>query len=146
MSSVSDKEWCMRIIDANSNRIREGIRVVEDIVRYCYENEGVSARLKDIRHKSESILRDCGINYADRFFSRDSLNDVGLNVSNSSEDKRACVNDVFLSNIRRATEGLRVMEEVTKIFSTDASKSYKHLRYRVYELEKEIYFIINKQK
>ena len=41
-----------RIIDANLNRLREGIRVVEDIFRYIYNDKELSTKLKNLRHLS----------------------------------------------------------------------------------------------
>ena len=40
----------LRLIDANLNRLREGIRVVEDIFRYIYNNKQISTKLKSLRH------------------------------------------------------------------------------------------------
>lgn len=40
----------LRLIDANLNRLREGIRVVEDIFRYIYNNKEISTKLKSLRH------------------------------------------------------------------------------------------------
>ena len=57
-----------RILDANLNRLKEGIRVVEDIARYSLNNQNLSKKLKDIRHKAR-------IN-ATLLYSRDIKNDV----------------------------------------------------------------------
>lgn len=40
----------LRLIDANLNRLREGIRVAEDIFRYIYNNKEISTKLKSLRH------------------------------------------------------------------------------------------------
>jgi thiamine-phosphate pyrophosphorylase len=40
-----------RVIDANINRLKEGIRVVEDIMRYRDNNKELSSLLKSLRHK-----------------------------------------------------------------------------------------------
>jgi hypothetical protein len=42
----------LRLIDANLNRLREGIRVVEDIFRYVYNDKETSSKLKTLRHLS----------------------------------------------------------------------------------------------
>jgi len=35
----------LRLLDANLNRLREGIRVVEDIYRYIFNDKTTSSRL-----------------------------------------------------------------------------------------------------
>ena len=53
-----------RIIDANINRVSEGIRVIEDIERFVFENREISKELRDIRHlvrksfKNSELLRN----------------------------------------------------------------------------------------
>ena len=71
----------LRLLDANLNRLREGIRVVEDIFRYIYNNKQISSRLKALRHKARLE------NYDDLLNSRDIINDV-LKQSTSSEQSR----------------------------------------------------------
>ena len=39
-----------RIIDANFNRTREGLRVVEEIARFFKEDSNITATLRGIRH------------------------------------------------------------------------------------------------
>ncbi len=40
-----------RILDASANRAREGLRVVEDYVRFALDDPGLTRRLKEIRHR-----------------------------------------------------------------------------------------------
>jgi len=44
-----------RILDANVNRAAEGIRVVEDICRFNFENENLTKKLRKTRHKVRKI-------------------------------------------------------------------------------------------
>ncbi len=40
-----------RILDASANRAREGLRVVEDYVRFVLDDPGLTRRLKEVRHR-----------------------------------------------------------------------------------------------
>ena len=41
----------LRIIDANVNRIGEGLRVLEDVGRLMLNSSNLSQRLKNLRHE-----------------------------------------------------------------------------------------------
>ena len=48
---MSEKERIYRIIDANLNRLKEGLRVVEDIRRYGFDDNALAPKIKILRHK-----------------------------------------------------------------------------------------------
>ncbi|MDR2905999.1 MAG: thiamine-phosphate pyrophosphorylase [Helicobacteraceae bacterium] len=127
-----------RIIDANLNRLREGIRVVEDICRYILNDEILAKKLKELRH----ISRIPEI-YDELLNSRDSENDV-LRANSAGENDRSFeIKNVLIANFKRAQEAARVLEEIFKIFEGDLaaisakeSAKYKNIRYEIYTLEK----------
>ncbi len=121
----------LRLIDANLNRLREGIRVVEDIFRYAYNDKKTAKRLKELRHQSRINL------YNELLDSRDIKNDV-LKKSTSSEQKRENLKSILIANFKRAQESARVLEELTKLLETDVSEVFKEIRYELYDLEKEM--------
>ena len=121
----------LRLIDANLNRLREGIRVVEDIFRYIYNNKDISLQLKNLRHLSRLD------SYSELLENRDINNDV-LKQSTSSEQSREDLNSILISNFKRAQESSRVLEEFAKLISTKDSEKFKHIRYKLYDLEKNI--------
>jgi thiamine-phosphate pyrophosphorylase len=121
----------LRLIDANLNRLREGIRVVEDIFRYIYNNKDISLQLKNLRHLSRLE------SYSELLENRDINNDV-LKQSTSSEQSREDLNSILISNFKRAQESSRVLEEFAKLISTKDSEKFKHIRYTLYDLEKNI--------
>ena len=41
------------MIDANLNRLKEGLRVVEDIKRYVFDDAEVAYKIKSLRHKAK---------------------------------------------------------------------------------------------
>ncbi|MBS4068718.1 MAG: thiamine-phosphate pyrophosphorylase [Sulfurimonas sp.] len=120
-----------RVIDANLNRLREGIRVVEDIIRYRDNNKELSSQLKLLRHRAKiketlEILKE-----------RDSVNDV-LRSTIKSELNRTDISSIIIANFKRAEESARVLEELFKLYSTEYSENFKYIRYELYRLEKEI--------
>ncbi len=121
-----------RIIDANLNRLREGVRVVEDIFRYLYNEEDIFKRLKGIRHKLKVINKELYLPY------RDVKLDIGKE-STKEELKRESIKDIIKANILRAQEASRVLEEIFKIKDFKSSLLFKEIRYELYDIEKEIF-------
>ncbi len=131
MTKQSLSPELFRVIDANLNRLKEGIRVVEDILRYRNNNKILSKQLKELRHKArinESI---------ELLLHRDSIKDV-LRPSSSSELERTDITSIITANFKRAQESSRVLEELFKLHSTEYSERFKYIRYELYNLEKEI--------
>jgi thiamine-phosphate pyrophosphorylase len=119
-----------RVIDANLNRLKEGVRVIEDIARYINNDKALASKLKEIRHQSriDDIQNLLG--------SRDSVNDV-LRPTVVSEMNRDSVESIIIANYKRAQESSRVLEELYKIVDPELSENFKSLRYALYQLEKE---------
>jgi len=118
-----------RIIDANLNRLKEGIRVIEDIYRFFYNKQKSAKALKELRHLATIE------NYDKLLDARDIQNDV-LKKSLNSENIRRNVTDILISNFKRAEEASRVLEEIFKIIDMQQSEKFKSIRYTLYNLEK----------
>lgn len=129
MNNISPE--ILRIIDANSNRLKEAVRVIEDIARYHNNNKKTASALKHLRHKAK--IKELKIELVD---SRDSCNDV-LKESTPSEMKRDNLQDIITANFKRAQESARVLEEMFKLFKNSLSADFKNIRYELYQLEKE---------
>ncbi len=121
----------LRLLDANLNRLREGIRVVEDIFRYIYNDKQTSSKLKSLRHLSRIDK------YDELLDSRDIVGDV-LKKSTTSEQNREDLKSILISNFKRAEESARVLEEFSKLISANDSEKFKNIRYELYDLEKSI--------
>ena len=119
-----------RVIDANLNRLKEGIRVVEDIARYKNNDKELSLALKNLRHLAKIE------NLTPLLNGRDSLNDV-LRPSTASEMQRETLQTIITANFKRAQESSRVLEEIYKLIDGSLSETFKHIRYTLYALEKE---------
>ncbi len=120
-----------RVIDANLNRLKEGIRVIEDIMRYRDNNKELSSKLKQLRHKARIDENLELLKY------RDSINDV-LRPSTKSELNRTDILSIMLANFKRAQESSRVLEELFKLLNIEYSENFKYIRYELYNLEKVI--------
>ncbi|MDD2789612.1 MAG: thiamine-phosphate pyrophosphorylase [Sulfurimonas sp.] len=120
-----------RVIDANLNRLKEGIRVVEDIMRYRDNNKELSTKLKELRHKARIDETQVLLQH------RDSINDV-LRATIKSELNRTDVTSIITANFKRAQESSRVLEELFKLQNAEQSENFKYIRYELYTLEKEI--------
>ena len=127
----------LRTIDANFNRFKEGIRVVEDILRYEF-NSPLAKKLKDLRHIKLP-------NYEEIIKQRDAINDI-LKPSTEDELKRNSLKDIIISNLKRSEESARVLEEVYKLIDIKTSEKFKNARYKLYEYEKEIILSIQQSQ
>lgn len=126
-----------RILDANANRAREGLRVLEDISRFIRNDKKITAQFKRERHKITSFLRKVPGGEKLLLKARDSDTDVGSRTYPFSEAERDGIPEVVVSNFRRSQEAIRVLEEVTKIFKSDLPRKFKAMRFRLYTLEKK---------
>ncbi len=121
-----------RLLDANLNRAREGLRVVEDTARFLWDDKKLYQSLRSLRHKLHSITQ---VRYKDLLSARESETDVGRRIP---EGLRPSVSSLVSANLRRAQEAVRVLEEYSKIFSNTAAADLKRIRYQLYMKEKMI--------
>ncbi len=135
MPNASKTKVIYRVIDANINRLKEGLRVCEEITRFILDNYNLTSEFKKIRHKAEVILKYLPRN-TELFKERESLGDVGRKIY-INELKRRNYQDIFFANMQRAKESIRVLEEFSKLINKDIAVKFKRLRYNIYELEKK---------
>ena len=125
----------LRVIDANFNRAKEGLRVCEDICRFWLDDMALTKVAKSLRHRLTKIMIPLGLK--DLIAGRDVVGDVGRK-STRSESKRKRAVDIFYANCQRVKESLRVLEEFTKLKSVKTALAIKAMRYEVYTLEKKV--------
>lgn len=125
-----------RIIDANLNRAKEGLRVCEEVTRFILNSRGLTSQLKNIRHKLGLITKDLPKNTL-LLEERESSSDVGKHLY-INELKRKNYQDIFFANIQRTKESVRVLEEFSKLINKDIAIKFKKIRYDIYESEKKI--------
>lgn len=125
-----------RIIDANFNRAREAIRVIEEFCRFALNSEPLTVRAKKIRHELSLAIAKLD---ADRLISsRDTLGDVGVGRTVDKQLVRGNLRDCFTAGCKRLTEALRVLAETAQMQDRSAAKTIENLRYAAYTLEKDI--------
>jgi len=128
----------LRIIDANLNRTREGLRVCEDIVRFALHGKDHATTIKTIRHRATNlVLRSKKISLPALLSERDIAGDKAKFID-SMPKSAVDISDIFMSNIERVKESLRVLEECFKIVDIKISQDYRKLRFDVYGIEKRV--------
>ena len=125
----------LRIIDANANRAREALRVVEDYARFWLDHRDFSGQLKQLRHDFTSAVAPLT---EDAILHRDTPGDVGTQTKTPQELHRADVNDVVTAAGKRFGEAVRALEEFTKTIDPEIAAKLEAVRYRFYDLEMRV--------
>jgi len=120
-----------RIIDANLNRVSEGLRVIEEYVRFVLSHEALSHQIATLRHTLNATETDHEAHLMGRNVEEDAR-------AYAPPSQRPDIVSLLRANFKRATEGLRVLEEYT------GNATYNRLRYDLYMLEKEIVLLAAK--
>jgi thiamine-phosphate pyrophosphorylase len=128
-----------RILDANANRLREGLRTVEEYFRFVRQDRRLFAELKAIRHSLQKGLEE--LDASAMIAARKVQTDVGRGPA-SSEMARKSLYSTAVVNLKRCQESSRVMEEYSKLVRVGAAKQFKKIRFRLYDFEKK--FILNR--
>jgi len=122
-----------RILDANLDRAREGLRIIEEWCRLGLNHQPLAEECKQIRQELGSWhsweLRQA----------RDTPGDVGTDLSHPQEEERESIEQLLQANLCRAQEALRVLEEYSKLYNLEMASACKQLRYRVYTIESNLF-------
>lgn len=124
-----------RIIDANINRAKEGLRVCEEIIRFVLNSKTLTKEFKKIRHLINATVKK-GYSVKHLAQSRNSGQDVGQRIY-INELSRSGVRDIFFANMQRVKESIRTLEEFSKLKNINLAVSFKNIRYKIYSLEKK---------
>lgn len=131
------KKKILQIIDANLNRAREGLRVCEDISRFTMAGSPLAGLLKASRHSAtKAILNSKILALAQLVDSRNTKSDC-MKFRDFKKSKKDGLSAIFMSNIERVKESLRVLEECCRVMDESVSRKYRKLRFNVYEIEKK---------
>ena len=125
-----------RILDASLNRATEGLRVVEDYVRFALDDRFLTGEAKTLRH--DLVAADAAFPSLDRHAARDTVHDVGTGLTTPAEHARSDMWAVCLASLKRTEQSLRSLEEYAKLTDPAFARSMESLRYRLYTLEKAI--------
>lgn len=125
-----------RTLDAAANRASEGLRAIEDFVRYGQNDSFLTTELKSLRHQLDSTLQRFDRSQA--IASRDTFGDVGTTVQGKLEHARADWADLLTANFKRLQQALRSLEEHAKLVDGEVAASFERARYLTYSLEKMV--------
>ena len=126
----------LRIIDANCNRIGEGLRFLEDIARFLINDATLTQQLKTMRHNLVKSLSKFSVSILSE---RNSKSDVGVNIEPASQKQD--LPSLITANSKRVEEALRVIEELAKLPDLSLelhSKDFEQARFNLYTLEREL--------
>ncbi len=126
----------MRIVDAALNRAGEGLRVVEDYLRFVLDDPFLTRQIKALRHEFAALAAT--LPTTDRHAARHTDSDVGTTISHESEAQRADTWAVCAASLKRTEQSLRSLEEYGKLIDPAFARQFESLRYRLYTLEKAI--------
>ncbi|MCY2993462.1 MAG: thiamine phosphate synthase [Planctomycetota bacterium] len=133
---VGEKTSVLRILDANVNRATEGLRVLEEYVRFVLDDAHLSRLCKELRHDTAGALQR--IAGSERWAARDTLHDVGTQIFAPTEYLRENLADVLTANASRIEQSLRCLEEYAKLLSPGLAPLFEAFRYRAYTLARAI--------
>jgi thiamine-phosphate pyrophosphorylase len=135
----STMEAALRMLDANLNRAREGLRVVEDVARFALDDAATSREAKRIRHELAAAMTQLGVPDQALLDARDTPGDVGISHSGASDQRRDQLSTLAHANAGRVAEALRVIEECCKLLGkSDVAHRVESLRYATYTLHQQV--------
>ncbi|WP_460165888.1 thiamine phosphate synthase [Thermostilla marina] len=134
--SAHETAGIYRLIDASINRCIEGVRVIEDYVRFVLDDRHLTERLKSWRHDFVSAASRFAPEQ--RLAFRDTSGDVGTTLSLATERERGSIDAVLAANFSRTAEALRSLEEWSKVLLPEVSAAFEALRYRSYSLQQAV--------
>jgi len=154
--SNSPTSGLLRIIDAEANRATEGLRVVEDYIRFILNDRHLTELAKQLRHELTAALKP--FSATDRLAARQSDSDVGAMLATPAGSERCQPTDVAAASFKRIQQALRSLEEYAKVTavlpllpgegrgegtvadaaSVGIAASLEQLRFRVYTLERAV--------
>lgn len=127
----------LRILDANANRAREALRVMEESARFLLDDAALTESIKSLRHDlAHALAAVPGLEA-----NRDTPGDVGTLIKATGEMSRASAAEVALAAGKRLSEALRAIEEYAKTLPDPAcglARQAESLRYRGYDVEQRL--------
>jgi thiamine-phosphate pyrophosphorylase len=121
-----------RLLDANLDRAREGLRVLEDWARFALERPDLVARSKDLRQRLGGLHRE-GYKLA-----RHTATDPAAGLAHPAQGQRHQPAEVLAANAARVQEALRVLEEFGRLEDPHLAREAAAIRYALYDLEVDL--------
>lgn len=118
-----------RILDANLDRAREGLRIIEEWCRFGLNHSEWANECKQLRQELAK-WHDVELRK-----SRDTPGDPGTELTHPQEEQRNSIEALLQANFCRVQEAFRVLEEYGKLYQEEMGIAFKKMRYRIYSLE-----------
>ena len=128
-----DIQATYRILDANLDRAREGIRIIEEWCRFALDNPALAQTCKEMRQTLATW------HTAEIHSARNTPDDCGTHFTHPQEERRDSTQQVLQINLARTQEALRVLEEYGKLYDPEMGSACKQLRYQSYTLESDLF-------
>ncbi|MDI6756944.1 MAG: hypothetical protein QME32_02865 [Endomicrobiia bacterium] len=144
MNTMRSSRAVLRVADANINRFRDGLRVVEDTLRFIHGSPLYSSA----RRLRGDFFRMFSGAYGGFVVSRESDKDPGRS---SEQKKHSGIPSLLRANFARCSEALRVLEEYSRLGrrrmkpGLPKQSELKKIRFRLYTLEKNAARILTKR-
>lgn len=133
VADPTDQADAARVVDANLNRARESLRVLDDYCRFVLNDAVLTEQVKRTRHDLAAATTGIAVLNA-----RDTPGDIGTTLTAGGEYVRRTPAEVAAVNLKRLQESLRSVEEFGKVFGPDLGRRAEAIRYRSYTLERAI--------
>lgn len=154
-----------RLIDANANRAREGLRVLEDVARFVLGDAQLCTAIRELRHQLLAAMASLAGPGPDRLMLlawRDVEHDPGAESGTSGTPAHADTGALVAAAAARASEALRVLEECARTLPgpggraaadvpagaspASAAEAFARVRYRLYTIERRVGLAVGTQR
>lgn len=132
-SASLNQQATYRILDANLDRAREGIRIIEEWCRFALDSPTLAQTCKEMR---QTLAR---WHTEEIHAARNTPDDCGTTLTHPQEETRNSPQQVLHINLARTQEALRVLEEYGKLYHPEMGNACKQLRYQIYTLESTLF-------
>jgi thiamine-phosphate pyrophosphorylase len=128
----SERAAIERLLDANLDRAREGLRVLEDWARFALDRPDLVARSKDLRQRLGRL-------HQERYkLARHTASDPAAGMTHPAQADRQDGASVLAANAGRVQEALRVLEEFGRMEDPLLAAEAAAIRYALYDLEVDL--------
>jgi thiamine-phosphate pyrophosphorylase len=128
----SERAAIERLLDANLDRAREGLRVLEDWARFALDRPDLVARSKDLRQRLGRL-------HQERYkLARHTASDPAAGMTHPAQAERQDGASVLAANAGRVQEALRVLEEFGRMEDPLLAAEAAAIRYALYDLEVDL--------
>lgn len=130
--AASERAAIERLLDANLDRAREGLRVLEDWARFALDRPDLVARTKDLRQRLGRLHRN---SYK---LARHTASDPATGLTHPAQAERQDGASVLAANAGRVQEALRVLEEFGRLEDPELAAEAASIRYALYDVEVDL--------